>query len=55
MCATGIDSSGRMRVNDPGYAPIGAIAGFSGTTVVGGGVTPRNSGTLYPKSQSAPA
>ena len=55
MCATGIDSSGRMRVNDPGYAPSGAIAGFSGTTVVGGGVTPRNSGTLYPKSQSAPA
>lgn len=54
MVATGIDSGGYLRVNDPGYAVSGAIAAFPNGKVTGGENTPRGLTLIYPSNERSP-
>jgi len=54
MVATGIDSEGYMRINDPGYKLTSVVAAFANGKVKGGANTPRSVVLIYPKGESAP-
>ena len=54
MVATGIDSEGYIRINDPGYATAKVISAFANGKVTGGDNTPRYNVLIWPKGQSAP-
>ena len=54
MVATGIDSGGYIRINDPGYATANVISAFADGKIKGGSNTPRYNVLIWPKGQSAP-
>ena len=51
---TGIDSSGTVRANDPGYRLTKAVAAFPNGDIVGDSNTPRYNVLIYPVADGAP-